>query len=72
MSSNTESPCLDEDLSQVGSLQSKDVLLLGVVGRFRCERVLQMNGVGTESRALVAVFVSVQVTMMMMMMITGA
>jgi len=35
-----KAPGLDEILSEICSLQSKHVLLLGVVGRFSCQRVL--------------------------------
>jgi len=56
-----DGPGLYEVLSQVSSLQSKYMLLLGVVGRLGGQRVLQLNCVGTECGTLVAVLVSVQV-----------
>jgi len=54
-------PRLYEALCQVGGLQSKHVLLLGVVGRLGRERVLQVDRVGTQRRALVGVLVGVQI-----------
>ena len=58
---HTHTPGLYEVLCKVSGLQSKDVFLLGIVGRLGRQCVLQVDRVGTECGALVTVLISVQV-----------